>query len=128
MKEKLNIYFGHSKKIDYQKIYDWIESCEELKKYNFMFPHKLDSNSRNGRDFYKNIDVFIAEISFPSTGLGIELGFSFDEKIPIYCFYKENSNYTNALLSVTNNFIEYTAREDFLKKLIKILNEYENSN
>lgn len=93
MNNKVNIYFGHSKDIDYLKYYEIIESSFDLNKYNFIFPNKLDKNSRNGREFYKkeNIDLFIAEVSLPATGLGIELGFAYDEEIPIYCLYmKEN--------------------------------------
>jgi len=69
----------------------------------------------------ENIDLFIAEVSSPATGLGIELGFCFDEEIPIICFFKENIKYTNALKSVTNNFIPYQDLNDFIFKLKEVL-------
>jgi len=119
----MNIYFGHSKDINYKEYYESIEKSFDFNKYHFIFPHKESHNSRNGRDFYKreNIDLFIAEVSSPATGLGIELGFCFDEEIPIICFFKENIKYTNALKSVTNNFIPYQDLNDFIFKLKEVL-------
>lgn len=120
---KLNIYFGHNKDIDYPNYYDVLEQSFNKTEYNFIFPHKLDKNSRNGRGFYdkKNIDIFIAEVSMPATGLGIELGFAYDEKMPIYCFYKKGSNPTSSLRSVTENIIEYDNIDDFVSKVKEVL-------
>lgn len=119
----MNIYFGHSKDIDYQIYYETIKNNLDIIKYNFIFPHEKSHNSRNGRSFYKkdNIDLFIAEVSLPATGLGIELGFCHDEKIPIICFYKEGIKYSNSLRSVTDNFVEYRDLDDFIIKLKEVL-------
>lgn len=117
----MKIYFGHSKELDYLNYYRSI--TDNIKEYTFLFPHVQSSESRNGRLFYKpeNFDVFIAEVTYPATGLGIELGFAYDEKIPIYCFYKKGSKPSNSLKSVTNNIIEYTDMSDFLTKLEELL-------
>lgn len=119
----MNIYFGHSKELNYQIFYEKLETDFDSPRYNFIFPHKETKDSRNGRDFYKksNIDLFIAEVSLPATGLGIELGFAYDEKIPVICFYKEGIKYSNSLKSVTDNFVEYRDLDDFILKLKNIL-------
>ena len=76
----MNVYFGHSRDLDYEKYYNKIEESEVLQKYNFLLPHKLNHNTKNGRAFYNknNIDIFIAEVS---------LGWAYEEDIPTYCFY-----------------------------------------
>lgn len=121
--DRLNVYFGHSKDIDYKLFYEKIENYFDLNKYNFIFPHKKSAFSRNGRQFYKkeNIDIFIAEVSMPATGLGIELGFAFDENIPVYCFYKNGCYPSRSLNTVTENIIEYIGMSDFFEKLQKVL-------
>lgn len=119
----MNIYFGHSKDIDYKLYYKTIKNNFDLTKYNFIFPHETSNSSHNGRNFYKkeNIDLFIAEISLPATGLGIELGFCHDEEIPIICFYKEGIKYSNSSKSVTDNIISYKDLNDFIIKIQEIL-------
>jgi len=52
---------------------------------------KNNSNKKHSRDFYTNLDLFIAEVSYRATGLGIELGWASDDNIPIYCFYKKGT-------------------------------------
>lgn len=119
----MKVYVGHSKDIDYQELYSAILNSKLSSNHEFIFPHQKSINSTNGRDFYKKefIDIFIAEVSKPALGLGIELGFAYDEKIPIYCFCKKGSSVTKAISSVTTNLIEYQTLEDFLNKLENIL-------
>lgn len=118
----LNIYVGHSKKINYHELYTALENNAALKQYNLIFPHKESEQSSNTRDFYKTIDIFVAEVSMAATGLGIELGWANDDKVPIYCFYKEGLKISNSLHVITDNFIEYRDLDDFNIKLTKILN------
>lgn len=119
----MNVYFGHSRDLDYEKYYNKIEESEVLQKYNFILPHKLNHNTKNGRAFYNknNIDIFIAEVSLASTGLGIELGWAYEEDIPTYCFYHKKNKPSNAIRSVTDNFIEYEDKDDFINKLNTVL-------
>lgn len=121
--DKINIYIGHSRDRDYESIYQTIEKNMDLEKFNFLLPHKMDKNSRNGRAFYNksNIDIFIAEVSQPSTGLGIEMGWAYEEQIPIYGLYKKGSIPSNAIKSVSDYFIEYNDIEDFINKLKQVL-------
>ncbi len=121
----MNIYFGHSKELDYENFYQKIRESFKNTKYNFIFPHEKSKDSRNGRAFYSkaNIDLFIAEVSLPATGLGIELGFSHDEGIPIICFYNSTKTYSNYLKSVTDKFIAYNDINNFITKLQEVLTE-----
>lgn len=128
--QKLKIYFGHSKELDYLKYYEQIEQANSLKDYEIILPHKIDKMHLNGIEFYNkdNIDLFIAEVSFKATGLGIELGVSYASEIPIVCFYKKGITPNNSLKSVTTIFIEYENLEDFIIKLSNFLTIYLNQN
>ena len=84
------IYIAHSKDIDYiNELYEPLKNANFLKNYTLLLPHELSEFSYNTRDFYKDIDIFIAEVSKPATGLGIELGWAFDDNTKIYCIYTE---------------------------------------
>lgn len=114
----MKIYIGHSKIIDYENdLYKPIK--EKLSKYNIILPHEKGMDNYNGRDFYKSLDLFIAEVSAPATGLGIELGYADDDKIPIYCIYKKGTKYSGSLTTITTNFYEY----ENVNEMIKIIEE-----
>lgn len=118
----MNVYVGHSKEINYKYLYKKIREDNELRKFNIILPHEEDANSRNGREFYKTIDIMIAEVTERATGLGIELGWAYDDKKPIYCIYKKGSKISNSLKSVTDNFYEYENIDDcleYIKSIIK---------
>ena len=50
----------------------------------------------------------IGECSYPSVGLGIELGWAFDDKIPIYCIHRKDKKISGSLSAITENIYEYT--------------------
>ena len=115
------IYLGHPKRIDYLALYEKIENDSVLKDYDIIMPHKESKANSNTREFYNNIDIFIAEVSEPATGLGIELGWAFDAGADIYCFSRENVKVAGSLKSITNHFITYSSLDDFILKLSNLL-------
>lgn len=120
----MKVYLAHSKKIDYiNELYKPIKDAFFLKEYNFIFPHEKSSKSLNGFDFYKDIDIMIAEVSESGTGIGIELGFAYSLNIPILCFYKKGCKYANSINSVTKNIVEYESIDDLLFKIYILIDK-----
>lgn len=118
----MKIYIGHSKKNNY--INELYKPIKEISTdIEFIFPHEFDENINNNREFYSNIDIFIAEVTYPSFGLGIELGWTYDECIPIYCIYKKDTKIGNSLKSITNNFYEYNNDQELKLIINKIIKE-----
>lgn len=116
----MKIYIGHSKLNDYEKdLYKPVR--EKLSKYEIILPHEKDSTNYFGREFYKNIDLFIAEVSNPATGLGIELGYADDDKTPIYCIYKKGNKYSGSLTTITDKFYEYKNIDDMIRIIEEII-------
>ncbi len=113
----MKIYVAHSTNSDYiNDIYKPIKAANELKMYEIIFPHEED-NYLHARDYYNDFSLAICEISNPSTGLGIELGFLYDSKVPIYCFYKHGKDYSKSIAAITDNIYEYSDTVDFVKKV-----------
>ena len=85
----MKIYFAHSRSHDFQKeIYDPIRSSHVYKNHEIIFPHE-NGISINSKMTIELCDLLIAEVSFPSTGLGIEIGWANMLGKNIVCVSKE---------------------------------------
>ena len=117
----MNIYFSHSSKFNYiNKLYNPIKNSNLKESNKFFFPH--DNNIINTKEVISNCDLFIAEVSVPSTGQGIELGWADYTKTPILCIYEKEATISSSLKFITNNFIEYENIEDLINKINNFLN------
>ncbi len=121
----MKIYVAHSRTINFiDDLYNPIINSQKLKEYSFYFSHSDNTKETNNNyNFYKQFDLIIAEVSQPSTGLGIELGWTNILQIPILCIYKKGSKITNSLNTVTNKYIEYINDEDLVDKIHEFLNK-----
>ena len=119
----MKVYVAHSREINYKKdLYQEIRKSEVLQKYEIILPHEKNENNFQGRAFYKTIDVLIAEVSERATGLGIELGWCYDDHKPIYCIYREGSKISSSIKAVTNHFYEYKNNKEMIEIIKNILN------
>lgn len=120
----MKIYIAHSKKIDYiNDLYIPLRNDSFFYEYELILPHEKSESSSNDREFYKNIDVFIAECSESTIGLGIELGWVYDDCKNIYCIYKSGKRISNAIKVLTHNFFEYESTDEMLEVIRKIVEE-----
>ena len=118
--ESMKIYVAHQKQIDYiNDLYKPLRNDSFFKEYELILPHEESEYSSNTRVFYKSIDVFIAECSEPATGLGIELGWAYEDNKSIYCIYKKGYKISGSLKAVTDNFFEYNS----INEMIEIIKE-----
>ena len=120
----MKIYIAHSKVTDYQnELYAPIRNDEALNEHEVILPHEFSNTSSNTRNFYKDIDLFIAECSYPATGLGIELGWAFDDDAPIYCIHKKGNKVSGSIYAITQNVFEYKDINEMLEIEEKIVME-----
>ncbi len=122
----MKIYIAHSRDFNYQEeLYKPIREDKYLKQFEIILPHEYSDKNSNTRDFYKTIDIFIADVSSPATGLGIELGWAFDDKKEIICIHKENSKVSGSISAVTNRIISYKDTKDMVEIIKQIIKERE---
>lgn len=116
-----NIYFAHSREINYQDLYKVFREKLPKEEFNIILPHEKESFF-NSKDFLKNkCDLVIAEVSKTATGLGIELGWANLFKVPIVCFSQKEVKTSRSLKLVCNDFFEYENLDDFKKKVEKVV-------
>jgi len=119
----MKIYVAHSRSFDFQKeLYGPIQDSSLAKEHNFIFPHSNSGEPFNSKEFFQNdCDLIIAEVSYPATGLGIELGWADMLKVPVVCIYKKDSKVSGSLKAVTDTFLEYSDSGDLIAKVAQAI-------
>ncbi|MFH1236598.1 MAG: nucleoside 2-deoxyribosyltransferase [Parcubacteria group bacterium] len=111
---------GHGHTIlDEQVVLDDMSKMETGKSHQWI-------HDKAKRDI-KACDIFIAEITNPSTGVGVEIGYSVMLGKPTYALYlKEMEDAVSIMVSGNGGVIRaaYNHREDLEKVLDSILSQY----
>lgn len=115
----MKIYVAHSREFDFQNdLYEPLQQSEIGKTHAFFLPHD-GGNELKTKDIIKNCKLLVAEISYPATGVGIELGWADAFDVPILAFYKEGVKPSRS--------VQYVARKSFSYKdathLVELLRE-----
>ena len=114
----MKIYISHSSKYDYtSKIYNPIKNSNLIKSNIVFLPREDKNKIVNTKDIISNCDLVIAEVSSPTIGQGIELGWADYAKIPIVCIYEKETRISTSLKFITNYFIEYEDINDMINKV-----------
>jgi hypothetical protein len=97
---------------------------DDLKKKYFVYDF-LTSNTSTAEDAYKwctscvrECDITIVECSYPSIGLGLELGIALQRKIPILALANNDAKVTRLMEGIIDekySYIRYNDLEEFYK-------------
>lgn len=66
----------------------------------------------------------VAEVSYPSTGLGIELGWANNSNRDILCFSHQYATPSSSLKYVSQHFLTYSDPEDLIHQLATWIQEH----
>jgi hypothetical protein len=115
----VKIYISHSRGIlDYKNcLYEPLRSSVLNTEHEIIFPHELSEEPYDSRGLLETLGLFGAEVSYPSTGLGIELGFAAERKVPIVCFHEHGTAYARSVKKVTEHIYAYTDGDDLVRQL-----------
>lgn len=125
----MTIYISHSTKFDYQKeLYLPIRTSPLNQLHTFLLPHEEEKEPFNIKQLFhvKHCDLVIAEVSYPSTGQGIELGWADAYHIPVACIHKREAEISNSLQVICNKFLSYGDLPDMIGDITTIIKQYEN--
>jgi hypothetical protein len=124
----MKIYISHSRSFDFQKeLYQPLLDTPLVKEHEFLLPHVEHEEPFEIKPLLhaKSIDLIIAEVSFPSTGQGIELGWADVYEVPIVCIYKQGVTPSDSLAEVTKKMLMYTSTENMIEDITGVLRNYE---
>lgn len=105
----MKIYVGHAKSFDFEnELYLPIKNSSLSKDHQIILPHEKGATPFPSKELFKTgCDLMIAEVSQPSTGLGIEIGWADVLNVPIVCVYRKGAKIAGSLKIITQDFIEY---------------------
>lgn len=117
----MKIYFPHSKQLDYIRFYEAIRKSSIVSKNNCVFPYEKSEKPENSQSIIQSCDLVVAEVSYPGTGLGIELGWANSFQKRVICIYKYDFHPAASLKYVSHDFISYQDWDELIIKLEKVL-------
>ena len=113
-------YLTHSPKIDYvSELYQPIKSSALWDGNEIVLPYDTQDTPINSYKVIDSADLILAEVSYSSTGQGIELGWAHAKGKPIWCFYKAGSKPSRSLKFVAEEIYEYQEISQVLAVLQK---------
>ena len=113
----MKIYIGHSNDFNFkEELYMPIIESKLNEKVEFIFPH-LTTQTFNSKEIIEQSDLFIAEVSRPSLGLGIEIGRAEMKNKKILCIYNEKYKKPSSLKYVNVDVLTYKDTADMICKI-----------
>ena len=119
----MKIFVSHSTNYDFEnELYAPIRESDLNSRNEIILPHENGQDVLT-KDIVRNCDLVVAEVSHPSTGQGLELGWADMFKVPIVCMHKEGSEPSRSLHKITHDFITYKDKDDMTARLSKYIAE-----
>ena len=116
----MKIVISHCNKYDFlNELYIPIKKDYKLSSHNIYLPE--ENRAVSTKEIIKNCDIVIAEVSYPATGQGIELGWADYADKPIYCIHKTGSKYASSLKFITSEFYSYSSEKELVDVINKII-------
>ena len=114
----MKIIVTHASSFDYEKeLYVPLKKAVESTGHELIFPHVWHAENKSTKEFSKDAGLVIGEVSYPSTGQGIELGWADTMSIPILFLRKRGAKSSSALKYLKGEYIEYFDESDLVKKV-----------
>lgn len=109
----MDIYVGHSSGFDYQrKLYRPLKDSELFEHYNIFLPHETEGLFDSKSFLEERCDLFLAEVSQASTGLGIELGWADFLDVEILLISREDAEVSSSLKALNATHLRYSESEE----------------
>ena len=116
------VYASHSRNFDSKKeLYEPLRQSELNEKYRIILPHEENERPFNSKYLLMNdCELMIAEISYPSSGVGIEIGWADAFGVPIILAHKKNIKMSGSLSRIVSFKLEYENTNDLIQKLEEV--------
>ena len=117
----MKIFISHASSYNFEnELYEPLRKSTIFSKHEFILPMQKDKFDTSLQTI-QSCDLMIADVSYSSTGQGMELGWATILNIPVICIYKCGCKYSGALPEVFNTFIEYSSHKDMIEKITSLL-------
>ena len=118
----MNIIVTHASSFDYEKeLYAPLKEAVKGTGHTLIFPHVWHEKGVSTKEFLKDAGLVIGEVSYPSTGQGIEFGWADMMNIPILFVRKVGAKSSSALRYLKGEYIDYADEADLTAKVLVYL-------
>lgn len=119
----MKIFVAHASAFPFEeKLYAPIRSSVLFMEHEFILPEEQKYNGTwNTKEEIEASDLMIADVSAPSTGAGIEMGWANASGTPIIALYEKGSVPSTVVKYLTETVIEYENGEDLVQKLSAVI-------
>lgn len=121
----MKIFLAHASSFDYErKLYEPLRASALASVHDFVLPEEKKYNGTwNTKEEIGRCDLLIADVSLPSTGAGIELGWADAAGTLIIAIHEKGSVPSSVVAYLTETVIEYENPDDMLKKIESAIKE-----
>lgn len=110
---KPSIYLAHSSKFDFKNdLYEPIKRSNLADIYDFIYLMETPGNLPNTKEMIRSFNAVIGEISYPSTGAGIEIGWADALGIPLVLIHNQSYNPPEYYKTISSYVSEYDNAEN----------------
>ena len=122
--ERLNIYFMHSNKFDYENlIYKKVLSSSVCLSQNFILPYSNNNKTKYAKDLIKNADLVIVDLYKPSFGLSLELRWLSKIKDKKVLFLSQDNIIPKKYQKIVTDFTKYDENNTYIKLIEDFINK-----
>jgi nucleoside 2-deoxyribosyltransferase len=121
----MKIFVAHASSFNFKEaLYDPLRNSVLNQQHEIILPQE-EGHEEVTKELIKSCDLLIAEVSYPSTGQGIELGWADMYSVPVVCIYKQGASFSQALHYVSKKFLMYTDAQNMIEDITGVLKQYE---
>lgn len=123
----MKIYLVHSSKYNFrEELYKPLQNSDLNKKHEIVYLYDQTDKPGSTKDLIKSCDLVVAEVSFSSMGVGIELGWASAFNVPIICAHKPGQIGSQFLNIITKHIFEYSDNHSLISHLDTLVKIYSN--
>ncbi len=117
----MKLYISHASNFDYtNELYSPLRAAF-VGEYELVLPHETNTAGVSTKAVIPECDVVVAEVSYPSTGQGIELGWASAANIRIVAIYKKGTKPSSAVNFLTTDIVEYDSKDELVSNIKRLL-------
>lgn len=122
--ERLNIYFMHSNKFDYENlIYKKVLSSSVCLMQNVILTYSDNNKTKYAKDLIKNADLVIVDLYKPSFGLSLELRWLSKIKDKKVLFLSQDNMIPKKYQKIVTDLTKYDENNTYIKLIEDFINK-----
>ncbi len=119
----MKIFIAHSSNFDFKnKLYVPLRASALNSEHEILLPQEGPIEEIT-RDMINNCGAVVADVSAPSLGAGIEIGWADAAHVPVIAMYEKDAHPSFSIDNAVTDRFEYESSDDMLEKLAAALNK-----